>query len=159
MASTSPPKQILFYGKQDPFYQFSNFYSAPISIDSKIWPTTEHYFQAMKFPDVPEFQEKVRLETAPSIAKKMVTERVGRRGDWDDVKIGVMHKCCKEKFLQHPDLKKVLLSTGDAELIEHTKNDKVWADGGDGTGRNELGKVLMAIRKEIVEMENVQNKK
>jgi len=81
MESTSPPKQILFYGKQDPFYQFSNFYSAPISIDSKIWPTTEHYFQAMKFPDDPEFQEKVRLETAPSIAKKMVRERVGRRGD------------------------------------------------------------------------------
>ncbi|MFC2585604.1 MAG: NADAR domain-containing protein, partial [Corynebacterium matruchotii] len=39
-----------------------------------------------------------------------------------------------------------LLSTGDAYLIEHTKNDSYWADGGDGSGKNRLGEVLMAVR-------------
>jgi N-glycosidase YbiA len=34
------------------------------------------------------------------------------------------------KFNQHNDLKNLLLETGDKVLIEHTKNDSYWADGG-----------------------------
>ncbi|USN89295.1 NADAR family protein [Serratia fonticola] len=40
----------------------------------------------------------------------------------------------------------MLLSTGNSQLIEHTKNDNYWADGGDGTGRNMLGIILMETR-------------
>ena len=50
------------------------------------------------------------------------------------------------KFTQNPDIARKLLSTGDAYLIEHTKNDSYWADGGDGSGKNRLGEVLMAVR-------------
>lgn len=55
----------------------------------------------------------------------------------------------RAKFTQHEDLKQVLLSTGDAILVEHTSNDRYWGDGGDGTGRNALGKILMQVREEI----------
>jgi N-glycosidase YbiA len=41
----------------------------------------------------------------------------------------------------------LLLGTGEAKLIEHTENDDFWGDGDDGSGRNELGRVLMAVRK------------
>jgi predicted NAD-dependent protein-ADP-ribosyltransferase YbiA (DUF1768 family) len=34
-------------------------------------------------------------------------------------------------------------------IIEHTKNDNYWADGGDGSGKNMLGKILMEIRDEL----------
>ena len=57
-----------------------------------------------------------------------------------------MREALRAKFEQHPKLKALLLSTGDAELIEHTHNDRYWADGGDGTGRNMLGKLLMELR-------------
>ena len=57
-----------------------------------------------------------------------------------------MYDACLAKFSQHPDLKQLLLSTGDAIIIEHTKNDNYWGDGGDGTGRNQLGKTLMRVR-------------
>ena len=36
-------------------------------------------------------------------------------------------------------------------MIEHTENDDFWGDGGDGSGRNELGRVLMAVRKRLRE--------
>jgi predicted NAD-dependent protein-ADP-ribosyltransferase YbiA (DUF1768 family) len=39
-----------------------------------------------------------------------------------------------------------LLATGDADLIEHTATDAYWGDGGDGSGRNMLGKILMEVR-------------
>ena len=147
--------KILFYSRKAPFFELTNFYPSPILIDSKLWPTTEHYFQAMKFPDDPEFQEKIRLEPSPGKMKELAWEKkfTEMRKDWESVKIGIMFKCCKEKFLQHENLKKLLLGTGDKELVEHTNKDGFWADGGDGSGRNELGKVLMAVRKEIREME------
>lgn len=50
------------------------------------------------------------------------------------------------KFKAHPKLTEVLLGTGEAELIEHTQKDKYWADGGDGSGLNMLGKLLMKVR-------------
>ncbi|CAF1495664.1 unnamed protein product, partial [Rotaria sordida] len=54
-----------------------------------------------------------------------------------------MFKGCLTKFQQHPKLKQLLLSTGDRTLVEHTINDSYWGDGGDGSGRNQLGITLM----------------
>jgi len=75
------------------------------------------------------------------------------------VKDSVMEKVVYAKFTQHPQLRKILLSTGDAKLVEHTTNDRYWGDGGDGTGRNQLGITLMQvrdqIRKENKEEENI----
>ena len=35
---------IKFYRQYHEHGHFSNFYAAPIKIDGKIWPTSEHYF-------------------------------------------------------------------------------------------------------------------
>jgi len=35
------------------------------------------------------------------------------------------------------------------KLIEHTKNDSYWADGGDGNGKNMLGRLLELVRHSI----------
>ncbi|WP_275043177.1 NADAR domain-containing protein [Streptococcus parasanguinis] len=42
-----------------------------------------------------------------------------------------------------------MLATGDVIIIEHTQNDAYWADGGDGSGKNKLGLLLMKVRKEL----------
>jgi len=41
------------------------------------------------------------------------------------------------------------LGTGDAELVEHSHNDRYWADGGDGSGQNRLGQLLMELRAQL----------
>jgi predicted NAD-dependent protein-ADP-ribosyltransferase YbiA (DUF1768 family) len=43
---------VNFYSVSDDFGQFSNFAPFPIALDGERWPTTEHYFQSMKF-DIP----------------------------------------------------------------------------------------------------------
>ena len=57
------------------------------------------------------------------------------------------------KFTQHQNLKEELLATGGSFLVEHTKRDKYWGDGGDGgngtVGKNMLGKLLVQVREEI----------
>ena len=50
------------------------------------------------------------------------------------------------KFTQHAELRELLISTGEARIVEHTENDDYWGDGGDGRGQNKLGQVLMRVR-------------
>ena len=60
-----------------------------------------------------------------------------------------MLQALRMKFSQNPEISKELLATGDAILIEHTRNDDYWADGGDGSGKNKLGLLLMQVREEL----------
>lgn len=50
------------------------------------------------------------------------------------------------KFSENEKLKQVLLSTGNRDIYEHTKRDSFWGDGGDGSGENWLGRILMEVR-------------
>ncbi len=141
--------EIKFYSTQDEFGEFSNFAYFPIKLDGKLWHTTEHYFQAQKFADE-HYQEKIRAEKSPMLAARLGRDRKQKlRKDWQSVKNNVMKKALMAKFSQHDDLKILLLSTGEAKLIEHTENDAYWGDGGDGKGKNYLGILLMQVREEI----------
>ena len=60
-----------------------------------------------------------------------------------------MYVALYAKFTQHQELKKLLVETGGRPLIEHTANDSYWGDGGDGSGQNHLGRLLMKLRKEL----------
>ena len=111
--------------------------------------TSEHYFQAQKFL-VPEIQEKIRQIASPMDAALEGRNRQNPlRPDWEEVKDEVMHQALRMKFRQNPDIAKELLATGDAIIIEHTQNDAYWADGGDGSGNNKLGLLLMHVRQEL----------
>lgn len=143
------PTEIRFYRSGDAYGYFSNFSRHPIDLDGKIWPTTEHYFQAQKFVGT-EHEEIVRAATGPGEAARLGRERTRPlRKDWEQVKDDVMRRALLAKFTQHADLRQALLDTLDAVLIEHTSNDRYWADGGDGTGRNMLGILLMELRSRL----------
>ena len=142
-------KVINFYSTKDAYGCFSNFSAHPFKLKGKIWKTSEHYFQAQKFAGT-EHEEEIRLIDSP-----MVAARAGRsrqkplREDWEVVRDDVMREAIRAKFTQHEDLRKILLETGDAILVEHTANDRYWADGGDGSGLNMLGKLLMELREQL----------
>ncbi|WP_304412350.1 NADAR domain-containing protein [Thiorhodovibrio frisius] len=55
------------------------------------------------------------------------------------------------EFSQHPELRELLLATGEARLVEHREKDSDWGDGGDGRGRNMLGLLLMDVRQQMRE--------
>jgi len=142
-------KRILFYRVSEPYGEFSNFAPYPIQLKGKIWPTSEHYFQAQKFSGT-EHEEAVRLAKSPMVAARMGRSRERPlRADWEAVKDDVMREVLRAKFAQHPSLKSRLSQTGDAELVEHTTNDHCWGDGGDGAGKNRLGQLLMEMRAEL----------
>jgi hypothetical protein len=145
-APPPPPAEILFYSVHDEHGELSNFATYPIKLDGKVWPTSEHYFQAQKFKD-PAERERIRRASTPLEAARLGRSRKLRlRPDWEAVKVEVMRKAVQAKFTQHADLTALLLATGDAKLVEHTPNDEFWGDAGDGSGRNMLGRILMDLR-------------
>jgi ribA/ribD-fused uncharacterized protein len=144
-------KPICFYHKEDPYYEFTNFYLVYVQIDGKYWSTTENYFQAQKYIGTPLYgaiQECRTAREAFTLSRSPQGSR-WRRSDWEEVKQDVMYVALYAKFTQHQELKKLLLKTGDRPLIEHTERDSYWGDGGDGSGQNHLGRLLMKLRKEL----------
>ena len=142
---------IRFYNRDEPYYQFTNFFPAPVLVDGKLWPTTEHYFQAQKFIGTP-FTEVIRNFQRPreafDLSRNPAVSR-WRRKDWEEVKVDIMRKALLAKFTQHSDLRHLLLSTEDRDLIEHSPYDNFWGNGGDDSGQNKLGLLLMEVREDL----------
>ena len=144
---------VNFYKVNEEYGCFSNFSPHPIMLKGKIWPTTEHYFQAQKFPDT-EYEEEIRQVGSPMVAAcKGRCRDYPLREDWESVKDDIMLQAVLCKFRTHEDIKEVLLSTGNENIVEKTTNDYYWGCGTKGTGKNMLGIILMQVR-EILRNEN-----
>jgi ribA/ribD-fused uncharacterized protein len=102
-----------------------------------------------KFAD-DELRQKIRQAAKPIIAKSLAdTYRAAIRPDWDAVKDEVMYRAVKRKFELHPELREMLLATGQEDIAETAPNDYYWGVGREGTGQNRLGKIIARIRAEL----------
>ena len=140
---------ILFYDKNQPYYEFTNFFSAPVNIDGKLWPTTEHYYQAQKFTQNPNLQEQIRQSPSPSSAFQ-AGQGAKVDPDWQSRSLDTMIKAVRAKFNQHQNLKNMLLSTSGKVLVEDAgARDAFYGAGANGMGCNYLGQILMMVRREL----------
>ena len=140
---------IRFFSQSETYREFSNFAPFAIDLDGARWPTTEHYYQAQKFAD-PELQAKIRKADKPIIAKKLADKHRDRiRPDWGAIKDEVMYRAVRRKFELHPELRELLLATGDEEIVESVPTDYYWGVGRDGSGQNKLGRIIERIRDEL----------
>lgn len=133
------------------YYFLSNFYPAEFTdCTGNIWPSVEHYFQAMKTENYIE-RAKIRKASTPGKAKSM-GRNVDLRSNWNSIRLDVMKIGLLYKFRQNPDLRQKLIDTGDAILIEGNYwHDNVYGDCfcnkcKNIRGQNYLGKLLMGIR-------------
>lgn len=126
-------------------YRFlSNFGPGEVKYEGKVYPTSEHLFQALKTLD-PKEQHFIWISPTPGIAKRRGAA-VPLREDWEEVKDSIMKMVLDLKFSQNPDLMEKLLATGEVELIEgNTWNDTYWGVC-NGVGQNKLGLLLQELR-------------
>ncbi len=136
----------------------SNFYPSMVGLEwfyrdehpNIAYPTVEHAFQAAK-SDNPDWRHQISLLPTPGNAKR-AGRMVELRPDWDEVKYEVMNGLVRYKFAK-TELARLLLATGEAELIEgNWWGDVIWGAvkvGGEWKGQNELGKILMETRREL----------
>ncbi|MCL4303963.1 MAG: NADAR family protein [Anaerolineae bacterium] len=149
---TAPKKSeavITFNRTSGPYGFLSNFARTPLRLKETIWPTVEHYYQAQKFAGT-EHEQLIRLAASPALAAHLGRDRTRPlRPDWPDVRLEVMREALRAKFSQHSRLRRQLLATGSARLVERTRRDAYWGDGGDGRGQNHLGRLLMQLRDQL----------
>lgn len=141
---------VLFYAGEFGYFM-SNFSAFQIWNDRCSWATSEHAYQAAKFADQMH-RNQIRLAKSAHDALKLARrfEAEGHlRSDWDEAKkLQVMREIVQVKHDQHEPIQKWLRRTGDAVLIEDSPKDAFWVRGPDWRGRNELGKIWMALRME-----------
>ena len=119
----------------------------------RVWPTVEHYYQAMKFPNDPVWQEEIRNARTPAAAKRMGLDRAHPvRADWEAVKVPYMRMALEAKFRQNPTALAYLLQSQGRQLVYSTKADPFWGEGRGGNGQNKLGVLLMEVRQKLRDM-------
>ena len=124
----------------------SNFYECEIKYGSLKFKSVESAFQALKSKD---YSVRKKFENLSPSDSKRLGRSIELRKDWNDIRIKVMLYLVRLKF-KDEKLKKMLLETGDEELVEgNWWNDKFWGvDLRSGEGRNMLGRILMKVREE-----------
>lgn len=144
---------VKFFRESEPYGEFSNFYSAPITLKGWSWVTSENYFQAMKLPN----HMWAQVANASPMNAYQAGQGVPLPANWDtQARFDAMHEALMAKFTQHQHLQRTLLDTGNAILVEDTGRannpklqNRVWGAGVDGLGENHLGRLLMVVRYEI----------
>lgn len=128
-------------------YRFlSNFWEVDILIPPFLYKSVEAAYQASKTHDIAD-KLKISKFEKPAIAKNY-GEMVDIQEDWEDIKLNIMKNLLDQKFT-YPDLRRMLLSTGDKHLVEGNYwGDIYWGVCKD-VGENHLGLLLMEVREEI----------
>lgn len=138
-----------FYERE--FYVFSNFSSFQVEWAGRLWPTSEHAYQAARFFEVaPELVEQIAKARSSHEAWEIAgNNKHLQRTNWSKIKADVMLEICRHKLQQNPYVLKKLLQTNNEHLVEDSPVDSFWGWGADKQGRNELGKVWMKLREEL----------
>jgi ribA/ribD-fused uncharacterized protein len=128
--------------------ELSNSFSSPIQLKGTEWPTVQHFFQAQKFAGTTR-EEEIRLAPTPEEAKALGRDRRHRvRGGWEAMKESIMADALYAKFTQNISLNALLLSTGEAVLVNNAWKDSYWGTGLPGR-KNRLGVLLMRLRSNL----------
>ena len=108
---------------------------------------TEAAYQAGKVEDVSIFEGLTGIQSKRKSHKIVMSVEDSTR--WNhELKFKLMERLLRMKF-SIPELKEMLLSTGDEELVEGNYwHDTCWGVC-EGVGENHLGKLLMKIREEL----------
>lgn len=127
----------------------------PIFHEGKDWKTAEALFQALRFDD-DAIREEIRAAVAPIGAKLIAKQNadkmvIDQRGEQD---VENMRLCLKLKVEQNPEVKELLLASGNDFIVEDTtkRKDLFWGakwDNGGWVGHNKLGELWMELRKEL----------
>ncbi len=146
--------EIRFYrASEKPYGAFSNLYRREVVFEGETFATSEHAYQAGK-PRKKAVRDWLMAAPSPSLlamaAHGLYYWDVAP--GWSTTKFDRMRDILRAKFEQHDDLRELLLSTGNARLVESATVDnevnRLWGEV-NGVGKNMLGVLLMEIREEL----------
>ena len=159
--------------------ELSNFFNAPVRFCGVLYPTSEHAYQAQKLLGLSPtpasrraaalvcqqstpFKAKLLASLNPprrypwqaqlaDLAASLRQQGARQRDDWERVRLDVMLSVLRCKFRHSPACRTVLLATGERPLVERSMTDLFWGQTASGVGENNLGRLLVVVRRELRE--------
>jgi ribA/ribD-fused uncharacterized protein len=141
----------------------SNWYASPFTLDGVVYPTAEHYMMAGKaglFED-DRAHQAILIAKSPAEAKALGrTVRGFDEATWVSQRKEIVVTGNVARFSQHPELRRFLLATHEAVLVEASPRDRIWGIGMGANdsrvedpfawnGLNLLGFALMEVRERL----------
>ncbi len=126
-----------------------------LNINSVIIPSSEHLYQACKFPLFPELQEEIFNKETPKLAKQLAHKNAHlSRQDWNYVRVKAMRWVLEVKLLQNWNkFSEILRTTGNKPIVEDSMKDNFWGafrNEDKFVGTNALGRLLMELREKYI---------
>ena len=142
---------------------FSQWYSSPLIVDGKLYPTAEHFMMAEKASLFGDHltKEKILHAPNPGTAKTLGRHVYGfDETIWIQHRFSIVTRANQAKFAQNPKLGKFLQESGNRILVEASPVDRIWGVGltqdnekisnpNSWRGLNLLGFALMQVREGI----------
>ena len=142
-------ENALLMSMKDANHPLASYSRHEFELDDALWPSVEHYFQAIRFDDLT-LRESVRCAEHPDTARKLAhKKRRQARKDWDAVQVAFMTRGVYVKACTHPEVAELLLASADRPIVETSQYDYFWGCGQLGGGQKMLGCLLMEIRQAL----------
>ncbi len=160
MISSQEVEAIFFHSPTGPHGYLSNWYPSPFDLDGIHYCSAEQYIMYQKcliFGDTASAQAILAADD-PKIQQKIGKKAKGFiENIWAGLRQLILLRGLLGKFSQNEELKKKLIDTADAWLVECAHSDTVWAcgirinetwrfDASKWRGQNILGFALMEVR-------------
>lgn len=149
---------IVFRKTTEPFGGLSNMASGfSLYINEIIVPSSEHLYQAMRYPTNPEIQFEI-ISQDNAMKAKMISNKYKAkysRPDWEKIQIKVMRWALEIKLAQNWDkFSKILKETENKSIVEFATDNKIWgakpSNNNELVGVNALGRLLMELREKYI---------
>lgn len=135
----------------DGWYVFDNFAPFQTEWRGKLYPTSEHAYQAAHFIETnQDLAEQVRACRSPRDASDFANNNKSQDDPlWKEKRLSFMGEIVRSKLEQHLFIRKMLIESGDKDIVEMNDEDEFWGWGKNHDGQNNLGKIWMKLRSEI----------
>lgn len=153
---------IVFRKTTEPFGGLSNMASGyALYINEVIIPSSEHIYQAMRYPTNPEIQFEI-INQDNAMKAKMISNKYKAqysRPDWEKIQIKVMRWALEIKLAQNWDkFSTILKETQNKSIVEYATDNKIWGakpiNNDELVGVNALGRLLMELREKYISENN-----
>ncbi|WP_411839993.1 DUF4326 domain-containing protein [Paracoccus sp. ME4] len=144
-----------FLKTRERFGALSNMASGyPILVLDMTVASTEHLYQALRYPHLPDFQREILDQPNAMLAKRKAYERqLETRKDWRDVNVRIMRHCLDLKLAHnHARMSAHYRETGNLPIVEISHRDPFWGakpSNGMLEGVNALGRLHMGLRQRL----------
>ena len=141
------------------YYEFlhNNFYT-PVFYECMLFPSVTHAYQAARSNDQTTRRAILNAENLKTVLN--IAKRIDDSENWNMRRLKIMEHLIRDKFRRSKELQEKLKATGTREIVmtyeEETVANTFWG-AVKNKGQNQLGRILMKIREDIKENNELLN--